>query len=109
MTHELNKICDKLLVVQEGGYNVDFLGQHASGMVSALIKGTDKDGLLQSSNGKNGQKQEDYSWIHSTEADHDVGINSISQIDPSKAKAWAVKNVEETKAAHYEGWKCLQS
>lgn len=93
LTHKLNKICDKILVVQEGGYNVDFLGMHASGVVSALIRGPGKAALAQS-NGKNSQQQEDYSWIQSTEADHDVGINSISQIDASKAKAWAIKNVE---------------
>ena len=108
MTHKLNKICDKILVVQEGGYNVDFLGMHASGVVSALIRGPGQEGLAQS-NGKTSQQQEDYSWIQSTEADHDVGINSISQIDRSKAKAWAIKNVEATKSAHFEGWKCLQS
>ena len=26
MTHGLNKICPRLLVIQEGGYNTDFLG-----------------------------------------------------------------------------------
>lgn len=108
MTHKLNKICDKILVVQEGGYNVDFLGMHASGVVSALVRGPGEDELAQN-NGKNGRPREDYSWIQSTEADRDVGISSISQIDASKAKAWAIKNVEETKSAHLEGWKCLQS
>lgn len=39
MTHQLMNICPRILVVQEGGYNVDFLGQHASGVVRALIAG----------------------------------------------------------------------
>jgi acetoin utilization deacetylase AcuC-like enzyme len=33
MTNQLNKICPKVLVVQEGGYNIKYLGQHASGVV----------------------------------------------------------------------------
>ena len=38
MTRELLKICPKLVVMQEGGYNTDFIGQHASGVVKALLK-----------------------------------------------------------------------
>ena len=37
MTRELMKICPKLVVMQEGGYNTDFIGQHASGVVKALL------------------------------------------------------------------------
>lgn len=37
MTRELIKICPKVIVVQEGGYNTDYLGQHASGVVKALL------------------------------------------------------------------------
>jgi acetoin utilization deacetylase AcuC-like enzyme len=37
MTNQLNKICPKIMVIQEGGYNVDYLGQHASGVARALI------------------------------------------------------------------------
>lgn len=37
MTSELLKICPALLVCQEGGYNTDFLGQHASGVARALL------------------------------------------------------------------------
>ena len=33
MTKELLKICPKMVVVLEGGYNTDYLGQHASGVV----------------------------------------------------------------------------
>ena len=36
MTRELLKICPKMVVVLEGGYNTDYLGQHASGVVKAL-------------------------------------------------------------------------
>lgn len=42
MTNELNKICENILVVQEGGYNVDYLGQHASGVVRALLNGPEQ-------------------------------------------------------------------
>ena len=37
MTSNLVSICEKVLVVQEGGYNVDVMGQHASGVVRALL------------------------------------------------------------------------
>jgi acetoin utilization deacetylase AcuC-like enzyme len=37
MTAQLKQICPKLYVVQEGGYNIDFMGQHANGVVSALL------------------------------------------------------------------------
>ena len=106
ITNELNKICEKLLVVQEGGYNVDFLGQHSQGVVSALIRGPDE---IMESNGSNGLKspQKSNQWITSTEADRDVGITQISQIDASKCKEWALKNIEQTRIAHQQGWKCL--
>lgn len=39
MTSSLIQICPKVLVVQEGGYNLELLGQHASGVVRALIRG----------------------------------------------------------------------
>ena len=69
MTHKLNQICEKVLVVQEGGYNIDFLGMHASGVVNALIYGPAPDGLSQSDGPKDWRQQEDFSWIGSTEAD----------------------------------------
>ena len=37
MTKELIKICPKVIAMQEGGYNTDYLGQHASGVVKALL------------------------------------------------------------------------
>ena len=37
MTCELMKICPRVLAVLEGGYNPDFLGQHASGVIKALL------------------------------------------------------------------------
>lgn len=43
MTNCLLKICPKILVIQEGGYNVDYLGQHASGVARALIEGPTYD------------------------------------------------------------------
>lgn len=43
MTNQLNQICPKVLVIQEGGYNVDYLGQHASGVARALIEGPECD------------------------------------------------------------------
>lgn len=38
MTQKLGELCPKLLVVQEGGYNIDYLGQHAQGVVNGLLK-----------------------------------------------------------------------
>ena len=43
MTRELLKICPKLVVALEGGYNTDYLGQHASGVVKALMNVEPKD------------------------------------------------------------------
>ena len=57
MTRELVKICPKVVVIQEGGYNTDFLGQHASGVVKALL-GLDSYGLA-------------------TQADEDAGFVSV--------------------------------
>ena len=37
MTKQLIEICPRVLVCQEGGYNTDYLGQHASGVVKALL------------------------------------------------------------------------
>lgn len=37
MTKTLSEIQPKVLVVQEGGYNVDYLGQHAEGVSRALL------------------------------------------------------------------------
>ena len=60
MTRELIKICPKVVVVQEGGYNTDFLGQHASGVAKALL------GF------------EDYG--EPTQADRDAGFTELEQI-----------------------------
>ena len=59
MTRELLNICEKMVVIQEGGYNTDFLGQHASGVVKALLK------IIPES---------------PTQADIDAGITSIEDI-----------------------------
>ena len=77
MTRELMKICPKLIVVQEGGYNTDFLGQHASGVVKALLK------------------QEAYGEL--TQADRDAGFTDLEQIQGANAKDWAKANIEETR------------
>ena len=47
MTKELIKICPKVIVMQEGGYNTDFLGQHASGVTKALLGQTSYGELTQ--------------------------------------------------------------
>lgn len=85
MTTKLQKICPKVLVVQEGGYNIDYLGQHASGVVNALL---------------------DNSAMEPTPADKDSGlVNSIDEVDGTKAKDWAKANVESTRK-HLSGlWK----
>ena len=57
MTRELIKICPKVLVMQEGGYNTDWIGQHASGVTKALL-GHESYGEL-------------------TQADRDAGFTSL--------------------------------
>jgi acetoin utilization deacetylase AcuC-like enzyme len=42
MTRRLSEICPKVLVLQEGGYNVNYLGQHASGVSHGLLGTVDK-------------------------------------------------------------------
>ena len=87
MTKELLNICDKMVVVQEGGYNTDYLGQHASGVVKALLKITPESPTL---------------------ADLDAGITSVDDISADKAKEWAKQDVKNT-ASHLEGyWKCMK-
>lgn len=60
MTRELLSICPNVLAVQEGGYNVEYLGQHASGVVQALT-----------------HFGEDDFEPPATEADKDVGITNV--------------------------------
>lgn len=69
MTRELLRICPNVLAVQEGGYNVEYLGQHASGVVQALEH----------------FGEEAYS-PPATPADKDVGISSVDEIDASQCK-----------------------
>ena len=71
-----------MLVIQEGGYNVELLGQHASGVVTALINGPDKEGKV---------------VMKPTECDIELGIKSIEDVDASKCQDWALKNIQETR------------
>jgi len=91
MTRRLGDICPKLLVVQEGGYNIDYLGQHASGVVNGLFSGAET--------------------LKPTPADLDGGLNKslIEEVDISGVKDWAKGNVETTRA-HLAGcWKATPS
>ena len=67
MTTTLIQYCPKVLVVQEGGYNLELLGQHASGVVRALIRGTEPS-----------SSQVEY---EPTPADLEVGVKSFDDID----------------------------
>ncbi len=91
MTRRLGSISPKVLVVQEGGYNIDYLGQHASGVVN---------GLFISSN-----------TLIPTPADKDGGlIKSLDEeVDIAKAKDWARANVEQTRKNHDGLWKATTS
>lgn len=91
MTAQLLKICPKLVAVQEGGYNLDYLGQHASGVMNALLH-----------HGEN-----DYEPVP-TPADLDVGVKCCEDIDASQAHDWAIANIDETMNAHKPGWDCLK-
>ena len=91
MTNQLINICPNVLVVQEGGYNVDLLGQHASGVVNALLHGPDTN-----------------HWeLEPTETDLEVGVKSFKDINPDQCKPWALQNIKETYENLKEGWKCL--
>ena len=89
MTAELLKICNKLVAIQEGGYNLDYLGQHSSGVMNALLH--------------YGEEFEP----EPTPADKDAGVSCLEDIDGGQAEDWAVANIEETIAAHKPGWQCL--
>ena len=100
MTHQLMNICPRVLVVQEGGYNVDFIGQHASGVVRALIAGPKQCDTI-----KEIQKHLD---ISPAPADIDVGLYSMADINEAKCKGWAMENVKATASYHRKGWKFLE-
>ena len=85
MTQRLGQICPKLLVVQEGGYNIDFLGQHGQGVVNGLL-GKELNSAI-------------------TQADRDGGVSSLDDIDKAMANSFAVENVESTRANLKEYWK----
>ena len=78
-----------MAVIQEGGYNLDYLGQHASGVMNALLH--------------HGEEFEP----EPTPADKDVGANSLEDIDASEAHDWAIADIQTTIEAHKQGWKCL--
>lgn len=87
MTRKLGALCPKLLVLQEGGYNIDYLGQHASGVVNGLLSTTNT--------------------LSPTQADIDGGLKAslTEELNITEAKEWAQKNVETTRA-HLAGcWK----
>ena len=84
MTRELMKICPSLLVCQEGGYNTDFLGQHASGVAKALL-------------GKE--------FDTPTQADIDAGFNSFDDLlNGKECLPWAKNDVEETRKHIEKYW-----
>ena len=87
MTRQLLKICPKMVVILEGGYNTDFLGQHASGVVKAL----------------NGTQPEDYGEL--TQADIDADFSSVEEFDSSKAAIFAQIDVEATRNCLTDYWK----
>ena len=71
MTRELLKICSKMVVVLEGGYNTDYLGQHASGVIKAL------------------QDVEPEDYGPPTQADKDAGFESVEDINGEAAEEYA--------------------
>lgn len=98
MTGNLIKACPNVLVVQEGGYNVDLMGEHSSGVVKSLILG---DYQL----GRQGPCDLAFS---PTPSDLDVGIKSIDEIAGTTKLDWAVEDINETLKHHKPGWKCLK-
>ena len=76
-----------MLVILEGGYNTDYIGQHASGVVKALLNVSVKD------------------YGELTQADLDVGLASVYDIKRELATDWAKENVDETKKHLGKYWK----
>lgn len=87
MTSELKKIQPKVVVSLEGGYNVDYLGQHAEGVTRALL-GAEMNQELQ--------------------ADKDSGFYE-KEVKGEDSSEFAKKDVEATRKAHEPFWKCLQN
>ena len=94
MSHQLASICERILVVQEGGYNTDLMKYHAYGVVKGLLTKEGDD--LQAAFGP------------ATPADELAGISTIGEIDACLANAQAVKNVEEVKGHLKPYWKCFE-
>ena len=86
MTRELLKICPKMVVILEGGYNTDYLGQHASGVFKALMD------------------VEPTEYGELTQADKDTLNFSIDDIKAELAEEWAKKCVAETKEHCSKFW-----
>ena len=79
-----------MIVVLEGGYNTNYLGQHASGVVKALMDQTPSE-------------------IKPSQADKDAGFACTDDIKGSNAQDWAVEDVAETKKCLQKYWKSLQT
>ena len=78
-----------MIAVLEGGYNTDYLGQHASGVVNGLLDVEPSD-------------------IQPTQADKDAKILQVSDIKGELAKDWGIKDVAKTKKKLKPFWKCFQ-
>ena len=75
-----------MVVVLEGGYNTDYLGQHASGVIKAL------------------QDVEPEDYGPPTQADKDAGFESVEDINGEAAEEYAKQDVSETKRHHAKYW-----
>ena len=73
--------------MQEGGYNTDYIGQHASGVAKALIG------------------QEEYG--EPTQADRDAGFTELEKIKSEDARQWAKDDVAETSGYLKNYWNCI--
>jgi hypothetical protein len=96
MTHQLCKVCDKIIVVQEGGYNTDYMKLHAEGVIKGLIVGSNPVG-----------HDLDKTFGPPTTADVEAGLSSLRDINSELARDWAKANIEETIKHLRPFWKCL--
>ena len=85
MTQQLCEICEQILVVQEGGYNTDYMMLHAEGVIKGLLLGENltKHNL-------------DEYFGSPTAADLEAGVQSLKDIKSELARDWAKANIEET-------------
>lgn len=77
-----------MVAVLEGGYNTNYLGQHAAAVVSAMLDVEPED-------------------MQPAQADKDAQIFKVSDITSNLARDWAEEDVNLTRDSLKPFWKSL--